>query len=152
LRAKIILTLVTQALQKIVSTALDHVEAAETNALRLANLEVLINTILYNPSASLRLMEAHSAGASRVFFDKWFATIKDAAGKLPRVHDKKLSIAALCALMELEAADIPQPLQSGWSGIVAGALQIFQDLPKAIAGETLHNPKNLIHLAYSSLS
>ncbi|EIN12803.1 ARM repeat-containing protein [Punctularia strigosozonata HHB-11173 SS5] len=123
---------VDEAFPKIVATALDHMDSAETNAFRLANLEVLINAVLYNPSAALHLMESHSVGASRVFFDKWFAIIKDSS-KLPRVHDKKLSIAALCALMEVEASAIPRPLQAGWAGIVAGALKIFQDLPKAIA-------------------
>lgn len=79
-------------------------------------------------------MEATHAGSSRVFFDKWFAAIGAADAKLPRVHDKKLSIMALCALLELDAASIPGPLQSGWPAIVAGALKLFEGLPKAVAG------------------
>lgn len=112
-----------------------HLDVAESSALRLANLEVLVNAVLYNASAALHLMEAFRAGSSRVFFDKWFAAIGAADSRLPRVHDKKLSIMALCALLELDAAAIPDALRDGWPGIVSGALKLFQDLPKAIAGQ-----------------
>lgn len=95
---------------------------------------MLVNTVLYNPSAALHLMEATRAGSSRLFFDKWFAAIGAADAKLPRVHDKKLSIMALCALLELDPAAIPEPLREGWPAIVAGALKLFEGLPKAISG------------------
>lgn len=68
-----------------------------------------------------------------MFFDKWFAAI-NAVGGLPRVYDKKLTIITLCALMELDPAGIPDSLREGWPGIVAGALKVFKDLPKAVAG------------------
>lgn len=121
------------ALQTFVGTSLAHLDIAETSALRLANLEVLINAVLYNPGAALRIMESFSAGSSRLFFDKWFEAINNADSRLPRVHDKKLSILALCALLELDPSEIPAGLQEGWPGIVAGALKLFKDLPKAIA-------------------
>lgn len=119
-------------LQTIISTALSQLEKTQTSSLRLANLEVLINTVLYNPSAALHLMEAVRPGAARVFFDRWFAAI-NGENLLPRVHDKKLSILALCALLELAPGAVPESLQSGWPGIVGGVLRIFKDLPKAIA-------------------
>ncbi|TFY82908.1 hypothetical protein EWM64_g1102 [Hericium alpestre] len=119
-------------LQPIIKTALDHMDKAETTALRLANLEVLINAVLYNPGPALQFMEQYRAGTGRVFFDKWFAAINSDSG-LPRVHDKKLTILALCALMELGPSGIPDNLKDGWHGIVAGALRVFKDLPKAVA-------------------
>ncbi|EIM81399.1 ARM repeat-containing protein [Stereum hirsutum FP-91666 SS1] len=119
-------------LQPIVKTALDHIDSAETAAFRLANLEVLINAVLYNPAATLHLMEQYAPGTSRTFFDKWFAAI-NSDNKLPRVHDKRLTIVALCALMEVEPNAIPEAVREGWPGIVAGALKVFKDLPKAIA-------------------
>lgn len=122
-----------QQLQTIIVTALEHQAKGETTALRLANLEVLINAVLYNPSATLHLMEMHKSGTSREFFDHWFAAINSDT-KLPRVHDKKLSIVALCSLMEMTPSAIPDVLKDGWPGIVAGALTIFKDLPRAIAG------------------
>lgn len=78
-------------------------------------------------------METIQPNSSRVFFDKWFALLKSEKG-LPRVHDKKLSILALCALLEMDPATIPAPLVDGWAGIVAAILHVFRDLPKAVEG------------------
>ena len=122
-----------QALPTIIATAVKTQEAANSTSLRLANLEVLINTVLYNPGAALHLMESYAPGTARAFFDKWFEAI-NSENRLPRVHDKKLSIMALSALLEMDPAQIPDPVKEGWPGIVSGALRIFKDLPKAIAG------------------
>ncbi|RDB14686.1 hypothetical protein Hypma_016434 [Hypsizygus marmoreus] len=119
-------------LQTIINTALGQLDKTQTSSLRLANLEVLINTVLYNPTAALHFMEVFRPGMARIFFDRWFAAI-NSDNQLPRVHDKKLSILALCALLELAPGNVPETLQSGWPGIVGGALRIFKDLPKAIA-------------------
>lgn len=69
-----------------------------------------------------------------MFFDKWFAAINNSEKRLPRVHDKKLTIVALCALLELNANAIPVGLREGWPGIVAAAVRTFKDLPKAVEG------------------
>ena len=111
-------------------------DKAETNALRLANLNVLVNAILYNPAAALHILEQAGPGTARKVFDKWFAAINVEA-RLPRVHDKKLSIMALCALMEMDPANIPESVQEGWPGIVSGALKLFQEYPKAVQGSFL---------------
>jgi importin-7 len=68
----------------------------------------------------------------RNFFDKWFAAINGGNSTLPRVHDKKLSIVALCALLDMDPAGVPNNLQGGWHGIVDGVLKIFKDLPSAV--------------------
>ena len=119
-------------MQTIIGTAIDLLDNTETFALRLANLEVLINCVLYNPSAALHLMEAHSPGTARSFFDRWFAAINENEISLPRVHDKKLTLIALCALMEMPAATVPESLRDGWPGIITGALNVFKTLPEAI--------------------
>lgn len=75
-------------------------------------------------------MEATSVGASRTFFDKWFTALKSPSG-LPRVHDKKLSIMTMCALLEMDPTLVPAPLQDGWAGIVSAILHVFQGLPEA---------------------
>jgi importin-7 len=108
-------------------------ESANTRALRLANLEVLINCVLYNPTAALHIMESIQPRTSKLVFDKWFEAIENHA-HLPRVHDKKLCIMALCALLEMDPAAIPEPVREGWPQIVAGALHVFKDLPRAIEG------------------
>ncbi|KAG1858851.1 armadillo-type protein [Suillus subluteus] len=119
-------------LQDIVTIAADHVDKGETASFRLANLEILVNAVLYNASAALHFMEAYKPGFSRTFFDRWFVAI-NSDSKLPRVHDKKLSILALCKLLEMEAGAIPEGLRDGWPGIVGGALNIFKALPQAVA-------------------
>ncbi len=82
---------------------------------------------------ALHHMESTQPNAARAFFDKWFTTLKEDKG-LPRVHDKKLSITTLCALLEMDPASVPAHLQDGWVGIVAAILQVFKDLPKAVEG------------------
>jgi hypothetical protein len=118
-------------LQPIILTALDHLDKGETSAFRLANLGVLMNAVLYNPHAALVLMEASRPGMARVFFDKWFKAI-NSPNHLPRVHDKKLSIMALCSLLEMDPVNILPSLSDGWPGIVTGIIKLFKDLPGAI--------------------
>ncbi|KAF7299860.1 Importin N-terminal domain-containing protein [Mycena chlorophos] len=122
---------VDNSLQAMITIALNQIEKSETAALRLANLEVLINAILYNPPAALHIMEAVQPGAARLFFDKWFATVADHA-KMPRVHDKKLAILAMCALLEMAPEQVPDSVKEGWPGIVGGALKVFKELPAAV--------------------
>ncbi|EGN93981.1 hypothetical protein SERLA73DRAFT_115471 [Serpula lacrymans var. lacrymans S7.3] len=122
---------VDEHLQEFITIALGCLDQGETASFRLANLEVLVNAVLYNASAALHLMETSKPGTSRIFFDNWFVAI-NSDSRLPRVHDKKLSILALCALMELDSSRIPEVLRDGWPGIVGGALKIFKDLPQAI--------------------
>ncbi|KAG2009602.1 importin alpha re-exporter, variant 3 [Coprinopsis cinerea AmutBmut pab1-1] len=119
-------------LELIINTAFSLLDKTETASLRLANLEVLINAVLYNPTAALHLMERAAPGNARLFIDRWFAAITASESRLPRVHDKKLSILTLAALMELPAESVPEQLRDGWPGIVGGALRLFKDLPKAI--------------------
>jgi hypothetical protein len=98
----------------------------------LANLEVLINAVLYNPGAALALMDAQHPHGAKVFFGLWFAAVDKEHG-LPRVHDKTLSIVALSALLEMKTG-VPAELREGWPGIVGGAIKVFKALPKAVAG------------------
>ncbi|KAF5348588.1 hypothetical protein D9756_009610 [Leucocoprinus leucothites] len=119
------------SLQDIIAIALNTMKTAQGSALKLANLKVLVNTVLYSPALSLHIMEATGPGMARTFFEKWFAVI-NAENKLPRVHDKKLTIIALCALLELSPEGIPAGLREGWPGIIGGIVKMFKELPKAI--------------------
>ncbi|TRM60552.1 armadillo-type protein [Schizophyllum amplum] len=126
-------------LQAILVTALGRFGKEETLALRTMNLEVLINAVLYNPTAALLIMETAQPGSARTFIDRWFMAIsKD---QLPRVHDKKLSVLALSALLEVPPANIPDGLKTGWPGIVGGVLTVFKELPKAIEHRKLLEEK-----------
>ena len=123
-----------QYLQVIINTTLAHFDSAKTNKFRLANLEVLINCVLYNPVAGFHFIETYSPGMARTFLDRWFTAIKAENG-LPRVYDKRLTIIALSALMEMEQSTIPEPLKEAWQFMVSGALKVFEGLPKAVAGK-----------------
>jgi hypothetical protein len=83
---RLILIILLQQLQDIITIAADHIDKGETASFRLANLEILVNAVLYNASAALHFMEAYKPGFSRTFFERWFVAIN--SNKLPRVHDK----------------------------------------------------------------
>ncbi|KAG2084388.1 armadillo-type protein [Suillus cothurnatus] len=72
-------------LQDIITIAADHIDKGETASFRLANLEILVNAVLYNASAALHFMEAYKPGFSRTFFERWFVAIN--SNKLPPVGD-----------------------------------------------------------------
>lgn len=122
-----------QTLSPIIDTAFKILDSGiETKSLKLSNLEVLINAILYNAPAALHIMENTDPARLQLFFKQWFDLLKDDSS-LPRVHDKKLSILAMCALLTLEGHQVPAPLQSGWVAIVNGILTTFKSLPTAVA-------------------
>ncbi len=75
----------TEQLGNVVVITFSHLGETGKNALELANLEVLINTVVYNPGAVLVLIAAHPG--VNMFFDRWFVVVNLERG-LPRVHDK----------------------------------------------------------------
>lgn len=82
-------------------------------------------------------MESIRPGTARLFFGKWFEAI-NTDNRLPRVHDKKLTLMALCALLEMDPSVVPESVREGWPQIVAGALKVFKDLPRAIEGQNFN--------------
>ncbi|KAI8359819.1 armadillo-type protein [Blakeslea trispora] len=98
----------------------------KTTEFKVHCIEVVVNCIYYNPALTLRLLEENNW--TQGFFTLWFNTLS----KFSRVHDKKLVIVALCALLELPADMVPASLQAGWSQILACLIQVFQTLPKAM--------------------
>ncbi|RHZ46534.1 hypothetical protein Glove_615g3 [Diversispora epigaea] len=88
-------------------------------------IEIVINCLYYNPVLTLHNLEER--GMTQSFFTLWFANIN----KFSRVHDKKLVIVALCALIELPVEQLPHTLQVGWSQVLDGILEVFKSLPKA---------------------
>ncbi|KAJ7743659.1 hypothetical protein B0H14DRAFT_2637404 [Mycena olivaceomarginata] len=69
------------------------------------------------------------AGFPPKFFDLWFAAINN--HKMPHMHNKRLAIMALCALLEMAPGAVPESLNDGWLGIAGGMLKIFRDLLEA---------------------
>jgi hypothetical protein len=123
-----------QKLARIITVSMKQLDPPpKTRSLRLANLNVLVNAILYNASATFQIIEGLSPNFSRVVFDKWFKSMNEKDG-LPRVHDMKLSLMAMCGLLELEESAIPPSLKEGWASIVPAVLAIFKKLPEAMQG------------------
>jgi len=61
------------------------------------------------------------------FFSWWFSSIDS----FTRVHDKKLSIAAIVALLTLNPDQVPVSVQQGWPRLLQGIVRLFQTLPAA---------------------
>ncbi|KAJ5483281.1 hypothetical protein N7530_002527 [Penicillium desertorum] len=99
---------------------------ARTKSYRIHLMEMVINAIYYNPALSLQVMEAK--GWTNKFFSTWFANIDN----FRRVHDKKLSIAAISSLLTLKATDVPVSVQQGWPRLLQGVTRLFQTLPAAL--------------------
>ncbi|KAF9437361.1 hypothetical protein BGZ76_001078 [Entomortierella beljakovae] len=99
----------------------------KTGEFRVQAIEVVMNALYYNPSATLRIMEEN--GWTQHFFTLWFSSLD----KLTRVHDKKLSIVALCSVMSVPVEQLPPALQSGWSQVLTGIMHNFEGLPAAQA-------------------
>lgn len=88
--------------------------------------EMVINAIYYNPILALQVLESHQW--TNKFFSIWFGMIDN----FRRVHDKKLCIAAISALLTIRADQVPQSVQTGWPRLLTGATYLFRTLPAAM--------------------
>lgn len=97
----------------------------KVKAYRIHLIEMVINSIYYSPVLALSILELN--GTTNKFFSMWFANIDN----LSRVHDKKLSISAITALLTMPAQNVPQSVQEGWPRLLHGLVKLFQTLPQA---------------------
>lgn len=93
---------------------------------RIHLMEMVINGIYYNPHLAIQVLEAN--GWTNKFFSMWFSSIDS----FTRVHDKKLSIGAIAALLTVGSQDIPTSVQNGWPRLLQGLVRLFQTLPTAM--------------------
>ncbi|KAI5309933.1 hypothetical protein KEM55_002093, partial [Ascosphaera atra] len=98
----------------------------KTKSYRLHLMEMVINTIYYNPRLAIHVLEAN--GWTNKFFSAWFSSIDT----FKRVHDKKLSIVAISSLLTLQSHEVPVSVQPGWPRLLQGISKLFQTLPSAI--------------------
>ncbi|CAZ80144.1 unnamed protein product [Tuber melanosporum] len=116
-----------QYLPRFVEIAMTCLNApGDIKSYRIHLMEMVINCIYYNPSVTLQILEQH--GWTNKFFSLWFSNIEN----FNRVHDKKLSIVAIVALIQLPAEHVPQSIQPGWPKLMQGIVQLFQTLPVAM--------------------
>jgi len=98
----------------------------EIKSYRVHLMEMVINCIYYNPSATLQVLERQ--GWTNKFFSLWFSNIEN----FNRVHDKKLSIVAIVALIQLPPDQVPPSIQPGWTKLMSGIVSLFHTLPLAM--------------------
>lgn len=117
-----------QHIPKFVVLAMNVISSNEVKvkSYRIHLMEMVINAIYYNPVLALRTLESN--GMTNKFFSSWFSNIEN----LTRVHDKKLSIAAISSLLTLRADEVPSSVQLGWPRLLQGVVRLFQTLPAAM--------------------
>lgn len=93
---------------------------------RIHLMEMVINAVYYNPRLALDVLEANQW--TNKFFSLWFSNIDS----FTRVHDKKLSIGAITALLTLRGDEVPTSVQQGWPRLLQGVVRLFQTLPAAM--------------------
>lgn len=123
-----------QYIQLFIELAMTVIDAGEarTRSYRIHLMEMIINAIYYNPILSLQVLE--SKGWTNKFFSTWFSSIDS----FRRVHDKKLSIAAISSLLTLKADNVPASVQQGWPRLLQGVTRLFQTLPAALKRKHLY--------------
>ncbi|KAG0045066.1 hypothetical protein BGZ83_009681 [Gryganskiella cystojenkinii] len=99
----------------------------QTVEFKVQAIEVVMNSLYYNAAVTLRILEEN--GWTQPFLTAWFTNLD----KFSRVHDKKLSIVALCSILSVPVEQLPVALQSGWPQILNGILRNFEGLPLAQA-------------------
>lgn len=93
-------------------------------------MEMVINAIYYNPALTLQVLE--NKNWTNRFFSLWFGSMSS----FSRVHDKKLCIVAISALLSLKADQIPASVSTGWPRLLQGIVDIFRGLPNAVESKT----------------
>ncbi|KAG9245341.1 nonsense-mediated mRNA decay protein-like protein [Calycina marina] len=97
----------------------------KVKSFRIHLMEMVINAIYYDPALSLQVLEQNNW--TNTFFSTWFSNIDN----FTRVHDKKLSISAIVALLALNPEQVPISVQQGWPRLLQGIVRLFQTLPAA---------------------
>ncbi|KAJ3293673.1 hypothetical protein HDU79_012041 [Rhizoclosmatium sp. JEL0117] len=88
-------------------------------------LEMVINCMYHSPQQTLQLLEA--SNATSTFFFIWFKELE----QFSRVHDKKLSILALTAIIALPIQNIPS-LQNHIGTLLSTLMRLFKEYPEAL--------------------
>ncbi|CAG9983299.1 unnamed protein product [Clonostachys byssicola] len=95
-------------------------------SIRIHLMEMVINAINYNPLLALQILE--NKGWTNRFFTLWFGNMS----YFTRVHDKKLSIIAITALLNLNHDQVPASISVGWPKLLEGITELFRTLPGAM--------------------
>lgn len=89
-------------------TVLTAPDEPKVKSYKIHLMEMVINAIYYNPILTLQVLE--QKGWTNKFFSLWFGSMDT----FTRVHDKKLCIVAIVALLGLNPEHIPASISVGW--------------------------------------
>ncbi|ODA78543.1 hypothetical protein RJ55_05924 [Drechmeria coniospora] len=89
-------------------------------------MEMVINAMHYNTLFALQVLE--SKGWTNRFFSLWFSNMSS----FSRVHDKKLCIVSISALLSINRDQIPASVAVGWPRLLQGITELFKSLPGAM--------------------
>lgn len=92
-------------------------------------MEMVINSVHYNPLLALQVLE--TKGWTNRFFSLWFSSMS----AFSRVHDKKLCIVAISALLGINHDQVPASVSVGWPRLLQGMTELFRTLPMAISSK-----------------
>lgn len=109
-------------------------------------MEMVINAVHYNPMLTLQVLESN-AWTNR-FFSLWFGSMSS----FSRVHDKKLCIVAISALLSLNHEQVPASISVGWPRLLQGITELFRTLPLAMKSTFSTLSCNLFHLLIDLLT
>jgi len=105
-------------------------DEVKAKSYRIHLMEMVINGIYYNPILALQVLE--TAGWTNKFFSLWFGSMPS----FSRVHDKKLCIMAIIALLNIQPDQIPTSVSVGWPRLLQGISLLFETLPQAMKSES----------------
>jgi hypothetical protein len=128
-------------------------EEVKIKSYKIHLMEIIINAIYYNPILTLQVLE--TKGWTNKFFSLWFGSMES----FHRVHDKKLCIVAIVALLGLNPDQVPPSVAVGWPRLLQvchlqsttqipaqlclltffkGVTSLFKTLPSALKSKLSH--------------
>lgn len=135
---------VDNAVERIIVLVVERFQkTVKKDNLRSELLKTLADCLYYNPQATLSVLESKQATSTvfQIFFNAIMATgpkKEDASGEeivhkthLKKVHDKKVSILGLSAVLRVPAAQMPPTVSSGISHVVAALTTLLVDIEEA---------------------
>ena len=102
-------------------------KATESHLLRKWAALIVLESMYYNPTLSLSILESH--GATQAFF----ATVLPMLTKCRRVHECKVAIVALLSLLAMDPQSVPPALRNGYPHLFGALLTQLKALPKLVA-------------------
>ncbi|KAK9839718.1 hypothetical protein WJX81_008385 [Elliptochloris bilobata] len=112
-----------------IALALDRLPSAERSLLKDLLVNVVANALYYNPALALRELQQQSRLTT--FFSTWFQMIfatQRRTGKhrhFRRMHDKKVNVLALAAVLGAPDAALPREVAAGLPQLMAGLLRLL---------------------------